>query len=142
MTVKLPSATAAKAAAKALRIQMAEEGTQIGASKALELIAHRLGFRDWNGLSAAIAKALPTRLSVGERVSGQYLGHPFEATIVSAQEVQPAWWQLELHLDDAVDVVTSLQFSNFRRRIRGRIGPKGHSQERTSDGIPHLTVEL
>ena len=41
----------------------------------------------------------------------------------------------------AVDVVTSTRFSNLRRRVTGVIGPQGFSQEKTSDGQPHLVID-
>lgn len=55
-------------------------------------------------------------------------------TVIAVAEQRPGWFQLELQLDEAVDVVTSDRFSNLRARVRGVVGPEGHSQQRTSDG--------
>lgn len=44
--------TAAKAAARVLHEDMAETGIDISHSRALELVAHQLGFRDWNTAAA------------------------------------------------------------------------------------------
>ena len=52
------------------------------------------------------------------------------------------WTHLTLDLDAPVDVVTFDSFSNMRKRIRGVVGPKGHTAEKTSDGQPHLQIDL
>lgn len=142
MNTQLPSATHAKGQAQRLRAQMAEDGAPIGHAKSLELVAHQHGFRDWNAMFAAIGNRPPKGWAIGDKVSGTYLSQPFAAHVVSVSVIRPGWFGLELHLEQAVDVVTSDGFSNFRSRIRGVVGPKGHSVERTSDGQPHLKVDL
>jgi hypothetical protein len=91
---------------------------------------------------AAIGNGPPRDWAAGDKVSGTYLSQPFTGRIVSVSSVRPGWFEVELHLDQAVDVVTSTAFSNLRTRIRGVIGPKGHTMERTSDGQPHLCIDL
>jgi hypothetical protein len=49
---------------------------------------------------------------------------------------------VRLDLDHPVDVVTFDSFSNLRKRIRGTVGPDGRSKEITSDGTPHLVLDL
>lgn len=142
MNTQLPSAAQAKDQAKRLRTKMAEDGTLIGHAKSLELVAHQHGFRDWNTMFAAIGNGPPKGWTIGAKVSGTYLSQPFTGQLVSISTVKPGWFRLELHLDKAVDVVTSDSFSNFRSRIRGVVGPKGHSEERTSDGQAHLQIDL
>ncbi|KEJ87758.1 glyoxalase superfamily protein [Sulfitobacter donghicola] len=142
MTMLLSSAAQAKAQAKRLRYKMAEDGAEIGHAKSLELVAHQHGFRDWNTMLAAIGNEPPKGWAVGERVSRTYLSKPFTAKVVSILNMRPGWFRLELQFDEAVDVVTSDGFSNFRSRIRGVIGPKGHSVERTNDGQAHLQIDL
>jgi len=93
-------------------------------------------------MRAAIGTGRAQDLAVGDRVRGRYLSHPFTARVVSVARPRPGWLRLELHLDQAVDVVASESFSNYRTRIRGVVGPKGHSAERTSDGQPHLQIEV
>ena len=137
-----PSTTQAKDQAKRLRKKMTEDGASIGHAKSLELIAHQHGFRDWNTMIAAIGNGPPEGWAVGKKVKGTYLSQPFEATVISISVIKPGWFRLELDLDIAVDVVTSEQFSNLRKRIRGLVGPKGQSVEKTSDGEPHLRIEL
>ncbi|WP_071673490.1 glyoxalase superfamily protein [Nioella nitratireducens] len=142
MTRSLPTLAEAKAQAKRLRVKLAEDGTEIGHARSLELVAHQLGFRDWNTLHAAIGNRPPEGFAVGGRIEGRYLGQPFAATVVGVESLSPGWFRLELDLDEAVDVVTFDSFSNFRKRIRGVVGPSGLSKERTSGGQPHLELEI
>lgn len=142
MNTQLPSAMQAKDQAQRLRAKMAEDGTPIGHAKSLELVAHQHGFRDWNTMSEAVGNGPPKDWAPGDKVKGTYLSQPFTAQIVGVALLKPGWFRLELHLDEAVDVVTSERFSNLRSRVRGVVGPKGHSIERTSDGQPHLQIDL
>lgn len=50
----------AKAAARALRTSLATSGVAISHARALELVAHQMGHRDWNAAHAALS---PTDLS-------------------------------------------------------------------------------
>lgn len=133
---------AAKAAARALRARLAEEGRKIGHGQALELIARQNGYRDWNACHAALEAAEAPPWMPGARVRGRYLGQRFEATVVSATRLRPGWWRLELDLDAPVDVVRFDSFSSMRKRVHGTVGPAGVSRERTSDGRPQLVVEM
>ncbi len=142
MNRQLPTVMQAKDQAKRLKEKMAADGTKIGHAKALELVSHQHGFRDWNALLAAIGNAPSCPWALNDQVSGAYLSQPFTGTIVAIATLKPGWFRVELHLDAAVDVVTSDGFSNLRSRIRGIVGPKGHSVERTSDGEPHLVLQM
>lgn len=142
MSAQLPGIAAAKAQARRLREKLEAEGTVIGHSQSLELIAHQLGFRDWNALHAAIGNRPPEPFVPGGRVRGHYLSQPFEGTVMAVAQIGEGWYQLELELDAPVDVVTFEGFANFRKRIRGVVGPSGTSRERTSDGRPHLEIEM
>nr|WP_306267294.1 glyoxalase superfamily protein [Pararhizobium sp. IMCC3301] len=142
MSQPLPTAAEAKASAKRLRTQLAEHGTKIGHANALELVAHAYSFRDWNTFHAAIKNHPPDGWTPGGRVQGSYLSQPFTASVVGAEMRRPGWFCLTLDLDEAVDVVTFDSFSNFRKRIRGIVGPNGTSRERTSDSLPHLKIDI
>jgi len=142
VTGTLPTLIDAKTKAKALRKRLAAEGVEIGHSKALERIAQDYGFRDWNGLSAAIAVDRSYTWNVGKRVTGRYLGQPFAAAVLSSQRLRPGWYRLVLNLDDAVDVVRFESFSNLRKQVRVEVGPQGHSRERISDGTHHVELDL
>ncbi|MBI1416238.1 MAG: hypothetical protein GC146_03360 [Limimaricola sp.] len=138
----LPTIAGAKAQAVRLREGLAANGTTISHAQALELVAHQLGYRDWNSLHAAIGNRPPEGFTPGGRVQGHYLSQPFAATVRAVEMVRPGWFRLELDLDEAVDVVTFDSFSNFRKRVTGTVGPYGASRERTSDGRPQLEIEI
>ena len=141
MTRDLPTPADAKRQAKRLREDLASEGAKISHSEALETIAYRYGFRDWNALSAAIRDHAPEGWRAGGRVSGEYLSQRFSATVLSAEQQRPGWFRLVLDLDEAVDVVRFDSFSNLRKQIRIVVGPDGRSKEHTSDGTPHLVLD-
>lgn len=141
MTKDLPTLIEAKELAKALRKRLATDGAVLSHSQALERVAQDHGFRDWNGLHAAIEAAGPNGWIVGARVTGQYLAQPFAATVRSSEHLRPGWYRLVLDLDEAVDVVRFETFSNLRKQIRVEVGPLGHSKERTSDGTPHVELD-
>lgn len=142
MSQQLPTTAEAKDHAKRLRAQLTEQGTIIGHANALELVAHQYGFRDWNAFYAAIGNRPPDGWMPSGRVRGSYLSQPFEATVIAVKMLRPGWYQLTLDLDEAVDVVTFDGFSNFRKRVKGVIGPAGTSRERISDGRPHLKIDV
>ncbi|NVK34900.1 MAG: hypothetical protein HWE23_10500 [Rhodobacteraceae bacterium] len=142
MTSKLPSINEAKAQAKRLRTTLEADGKGISHCKALEIVAHQHGYRDWNTLFAAIGNRPPKLVSVGDRIKGRYLSQPFEADVLAVEMVGEDWMRVTLDLDEAVDVVTFDSFSSFRKRVRGLIGPKGSTREKTSDGVPHLELDL
>ena len=142
MTGVLPTHDGAKAQAKALRAKLQAEGREIGHGQALELIAASHGFKDWNTLHAAIGNGPHPPVAVGQVVEGQYLGQPFLAEVLGVQVLSPGRYQVTLHLDQAVDVVTFDSFSNFRRRIHKTLGSDGRSFDCTSDGVPHLVLGL
>lgn len=142
MNTQLPSAQQAKDQAKRLRTKMTDDGSPIGHAKSLESVAHQHGFRDWNTMLAVVGNGPPKDWAPGDKVKGTYLSQHFMAHVIAVATLKPGWFRLELHLDEAVDVVTSTRFSNFRTRIRSVVGPKGHSIERTSDGQAHLQIDL
>ncbi|MBT0994858.1 bleomycin resistance family protein [Cellulomonas sp. DKR-3] len=55
----------AKAAARALRTALAEEGVEVGHARALELVARQLGARDWNTASAWLGAPRAVEPSTG-----------------------------------------------------------------------------
>lgn len=137
MTVK--SIAEAKAQAKSLRITLAAQGTIVGHAKALELVAHQNGARDWNTLSAQLAKAAPPAFYLHQRVKGHYLGQAFTGEIIAITS-SSSGYSLSVRFDEPVDTVTFEGFSNMRRVARGVVDAKGHSAEKTSNGMPHLII--
>ncbi|MBT0956580.1 hypothetical protein IV417_04220 [Alphaproteobacteria bacterium KMM 3653] len=134
----ITSLAEAKAQARRLRAEAGE----MSHSAALEAVAKAQGYRDWNTLSAALGQAAPAAWAAGGRVRGSYLSQPFAASVTAARQVEPGWYHLSLDLDEAVDVVAFDSFSNMRKRIDCVVGPAGTSCERTSDGQPHMVLEL
>ncbi|MEM1077200.1 MAG: glyoxalase superfamily protein [Pseudomonadota bacterium] len=142
MTGAGPSLAEAKDLAKRLRAQFASKGTAISHARALELVARQHGFRDWNTMHALLRDQTARGWTVGETVRGKYLSRPFTAEVLTVSSPSPGWAKLELRLHAPIDVVASARFSNKRRFLRGTVGPKGYSAERTSDGAPQLQINL
>lgn len=138
----LPSADALKAQAKRLRTRLAEQGTAVSHSAALELIAGQNGYRDWNTLSAAAGKSMPHRsFALNERVEGRYLGQPFTGRLVALQSLSGGRrFRLTIQFDEPVDVVSFDSFSALRRRVTAVVGEDGRTVEKTSNGLPHLEL--
>ena len=137
----LPPRAALKDQARRLRATMADGGTALSHSAALEAIARQWGYRDWNTLSAAAPDEVATpRWQVGQRVTGQYLGHGFTGRIKAVEAATGGYWRLVLVFDEAVDVAASALFSAFRRQIRCTVNGQGITAERTSDGQPHVVL--
>lgn len=140
----LPSLADLKAKARRLRSALAEDGDFIKHGESLELVARQHGFRNWNTLHAAAGNRQPLPLAVGGTIAGRYLGQPFKARIVSLQPLggDEAYMRISLELDEPVDVVRFDSFSAYRRRIQATIRRSGETVTKTSDGEPHLRLDL
>ena len=143
-THKLPSLKVVKEQAKRLRSDLSDGALSISHSKSLELIAHQLGFKDWNTLHAAIGnRPAASPVNIGETVSGRYLGQSFTAEVLGVQAMAGASrFRLSLELFVPIDVVKFDSFSSFRKRIACTIDRQGVSVERTSDGNPQMVLEI
>ena len=144
VTQHLPTLDALKGQAKRLRSELAATGTQVGHSRALELMAKQYGYKDWNTLHAAVGnRPEPAPVMLGQRLSGRYLNQPFDGEVVGVQAMaEPDRFRVTLMFDAPVDVVTFEGLSNFRQRVSGVIDRKGVTAEKTSDGNPHLVLSL
>ncbi|MBO6755346.1 MAG: hypothetical protein JJ902_03390 [Roseibium sp.] len=108
---------------------------------ALELLAKQYGYRDWNTLRAAAVHRNPSPVSLGERVTGLYLGQPFSGEVVSVTKLPTASrYRVTIAFDAPVDVVTFESFSAFRRRVTSVIDDTGTSPAKTSNGQPQLLI--
>ena len=136
------SVMAAKKQAKVLRSKLASEGMTISHSKSLELIAQQHGFRDWNTLFARFGNSPERAWQQGDRVSGLYLSQSFEAEIIAVKKLSGGWYRLTFQFDQPVDVITFESMSNFRSRTTQVIGPQGTTLEKTSNGQPHMILDL
>lgn len=138
----LPSPEAAKTQAKALRRALSAQGQDISHSQSLELVAKTLGFKDWNTLHAKTGNAPRPPVALGQIIQGRYLQQPFVAEVLGVTQLSDGRYSVTLQLAEAVDVVTFDSFSNFRSRITKVIGADGRAFDRTSDGVPHLEIDL
>lgn len=138
-----PSIDSLKAQAKRLRAAMAERGQAITHATALELVAQQHALRDWNTLSAVAARpnAPPLgRLGLGSPVRGTYLDQPFTGKVVAIRAVGQGLFQLSIHFDSPVDVVTFESFSAFRQRVTAYVDSEGISPARLSNGRPQMQL--
>ncbi len=140
----LPSLDDIKAQAKRLRHELDTGGTPVNHSRALELMAHQYGYKDWNTFHAAIGnQPPPAPVTLGQRVSGTYLGHEFEGEVIAVRVLgEGQHYRVTLAFDEPVDVVTFDSFSAFRRRVSATIDRRGVTAEKTSDGQPHMVLSL
>ncbi len=139
---RLPTLDAAKALAIALRASLKAEGREISHSQALELIAQSHGKKDWNTLHAAIGNAPPAPVDLGQRVRGHFLAQPFTGKVTGIKQLSVDRFEVVLTFDQPVDVVVFDSFSNLRTRVTKVVGPDGRSFEKTSNGVPHLVIDL
>lgn len=140
----LPTLDALKDQAKRLRRSLERDGAPVSHSRSLELLAHQLGFKDWNTLHAAAGNQPPAcPVKLGDWVRGQYLGQPFEAEVIGVQTLgSQDRYRVTLDFEQPVDVVTFDSFSAFRHRVSCNIDRHGVTAEKTSDGNPHLRLAL
>jgi len=141
MDTPLPTRTALKAQAKRLRTTLTAAGTACTHAQALEAIAHQWGARDWNTLSARAPTSEAPGYRTGQRLCGHYLGHPFSGTIKAVRAMAQDRHALTLRFDEPIDVVTSPQFSAFRRQINCVVNAHGRSAQKTSDRKPHVVLK-
>lgn len=139
----LPSIETLKDQAKHLRARLEADGVSIGHSQSLERLAHQYGYKNWNTLHAAVGNRLPVSpVALGGRVRGRYLGQAFAATVIGVQILTPGRYRVTFDFDEAVDVVTFDSFSAFRKRVSCTIDDNGMTAEKTSNGLPHLRLDL
>ena len=129
--------------AKRLRASLAGSGEPISHSQSLELVARQHGYRDWNTAHAAAGNRLPASFHVGQVLTGTYLGQKFLGEVIAVQRLgEGNRWRLTFRFDEPVDVVTFDSFSSYRHRVTATVGSDGVTAERTSNGEPHMRIEL
>lgn len=137
-----PSAATLKAEAKALREERAVAGAPLGHSAALEEIAHRHGYRDWNTARAALPERIAVPVQAGQRVEGTYLGRPFAGLVIGVRLIAEGGpFEVTVKFDEPVDVSRSaLLGPMYRRRVTATVDHRGISFSHTSDREPHLRL--
>lgn len=135
------SATSLKDEAKALREEREKAGTPLSQGAALEEIARRHGYRDWNTARAALPDRIKVPVQVGMRVTGTYLKQPFAGLVIAVKALQDMrHFEVTVTFDEPVDVVTFESFSAFRQRVTATVDVYGVSPAHTSDGEPHMRL--
>lgn len=136
-----------KTQAKALRRSLAGEGHVISHSKSLETLAKQFGCKDWNTLHSLVNNNAPNITQVpyalGEPVRGVYLGQAFEGQIVALRKLSAQnRYGLSIKFDVPVDVVKFEGMNNFRSRVNVTLDDNGRSIDKTSDGQPHMVLQM
>lgn len=133
-----------KTQAKRLRAAMAERGTEISHSEALEAVARQHGAKDWNTLHARLGNRPPgPPIEIGRSVGGTYLGKSIRGEVLAVRAMaEGTMFQVTLELDEPVNVSAFDSFEVLRRRLRATIRRDGTTVEKTSSGAPQLALKL
>lgn len=138
-----PHVDALKAQAKALRQSLVTTGHIVSHAQSLELLAKQLGYRDWNTLRAASEKTSTIRVQIGQNITGYYLGHPFSGIIINVDNVGgKARIRLTVRFDTPVNVSKFDSMVVERRQVTATLNLDGQTTEKTSDGTPHMVLNL
>ncbi|MEM7301868.1 MAG: glyoxalase superfamily protein [Pseudomonadota bacterium] len=142
--VYLPPIDDLKSQAKRLRADLAASGQTIGHSKSLELVAHQHGFRNWNTLFAKAGNRPPLPMFVpGQRISGRYLGVAFDGEVIAvATQNDGNRLRVTVRFDEPVNVSKFESMDVLRHRVTATIGRDGRTTEKTSDGTPHMAIDI
>ena len=131
----------AKQRAKIMRKDLFSRGIKISYGQALERVAAEIGYRDWNTAVARLSNEPPFSIQVGDTVSGAYLRQNFTGQVLAVREIGGgSHYEVTLHFDEPVDVVTFDSFSAFRQRVNVTVDDTGVSPAKTSDGEPHMVI--
>ncbi|MFP1632048.1 glyoxalase superfamily protein [Zhengella sp. ZM62] len=139
----LPTIDDMKAQAKRLRADLETRGTPLSHAQALELVARQHGHRDWNTAHAAAGNRPPASFHVGQVLTGTYLDQKFLGEVIAVQRLgEGDRWRLTFRFDEPVDVVTFDSFSAYRHRVTVTVNGEGVTAEKTSNGKPHMRIDL
>ena len=135
-----PSIQTLKAEAKVLRQERAVS-TPLSQGQALEEVARRHGYRDWNTASASLPERVAVPVQVGGRVAGTYLSRPFAGIVVGIKLLADMQhYEVIVKFDRPVNVSKFASMVHNRQRVTATIGLDGISLSRTSDGEPHMRI--
>ncbi len=136
-----PSIQTLKAEAKALRDERAGTDAPLTQSAALEEIARRHGYRDWNTASAALPQRVAVPVQVGQRVAGTYLSRPFTGLVIAMKLLADMQhYEVTVQFDAPVNVSKFASMVHNRQRVTATVDVHGVSPAHTSDGEPHMRV--
>jgi hypothetical protein len=130
-----------KSEARALRDERASAGETVTHGAALEEVAHRHGYRDWNTAVAALPERFGTPVQVGQRVRGTYLKTPFAGMVIGLNVLPDMrHFQVTVKFDHPVVVTRSALMQHTRQRVTATVDIRGVSPSHTSDGEPHMRI--
>jgi hypothetical protein len=136
-----PSPRTLKAEAKAIREERATAGAPMTHGAALEEVARRHGYRDWNTAVAALPERVATPVQVGQRARGTYLGRPFEGLVMGVKLLSNMQhYEVTVKFDAPVNVSRSSLMVIHRQRVTATVEVHGVSLAHTSDGEPHMRI--
>lgn len=136
-----PSTQTLKAEARALREERATSPNPLTHGAALEEVARRHGYRDWNTASAALPERLAVPVQVGQRVKGSYLSRPFTGLVIALKLLPDmAHYEVTVKFDRPVNVSKFASMVHERQRVTATVDVHGVSPAHTSDGEPHMRV--
>jgi hypothetical protein len=122
------SVTTLKAEARALRQERDAAGISIAHAAALEEVAHRHGYRDWNTARAALPERITPPVQVGSRVSGAYLKQPFAGKVLGLAVLPDMQhFTVTVLFDEKVNVTPKMSFPHFRQRVTATVDTRGIS---------------
>ncbi len=141
---RLPSRKTIKLQAKRLRHLMAEHGSKLSHSQSLEWVTKLWGYPDWNTFNAILqAPRTPENLSVGDDVTGFYMGQKFIGKVLGIRTLgDNDAFSLTIHLREPIELTQSTEFTGTRQRITSTIGANGRTVQKMNDGTPHLQIDL
>ncbi|EYD76175.1 hypothetical protein Rumeso_02250 [Rubellimicrobium mesophilum DSM 19309] len=129
-----------KTEARIWREQCQARGEPVTHGAALEAVARRHGFRDWNAACGLLPERDPAPLASGERVAGTYLGHPFEGVLVAATPLGAGQSRVTVLFDAPVNVTAGSPYAHLRQRVTATLDEDGTSPARTGNGEPHMRL--
>ena len=139
--VKALSREFLKTEARAWRGQRQNQGESVTHGAALEAGARRHGFGDWNTACALLPERDPTPLAPGDRVTGTYLGHPFEGVLLAATLLGAGQSRVTVLFDAPVNVTAGSPYAHLRRRVTATLDADGTSPARTGNGEAHMRLQ-
>jgi hypothetical protein len=139
--VKALSRHSLKTEARTWRGQCQAMGESVTHGAALEAVARRHGFRDWNTACALLPERDPTPLAPGDRVTGTYLGHPFEGVLLAATLLGAGQSRVTVLFDAPVNVTAGSPYAHLRWRVTATLDADGTSPARTGNGEPHMRLQ-
>lgn len=136
-----PSAQTLKSEARALREELKRSGQDLPHSAALEQIARRHGYRDWNTARAALPDRVAVPFQVGMRVKGFYLEQPFRGLLIGVQLSSTMQsYTVTVMFDEPVNVTPQFMFAALRQRVTATVDIHGVSPARRGNGEPQMRL--